>query len=102
MLENSWYSVISPENCSTILWRSWDQKEVAAEALKLTAKDMLKNKLIDGIVKEPLGGAHLDPEATFKLTKTEILKNLSVLDKLSVEKLIRERVEKFCAMGVIK
>ncbi|HAW51230.1 MAG TPA: acetyl-CoA carboxylase carboxyl transferase subunit alpha [Flavobacteriales bacterium] len=102
MLENAWYSVISPENCSTILWRTWDNKEIAAEALKLTANDMLKNKLIDGIIKEPIGGAHAFPEITFKNTKTEILKHLDALSKIPTNKLLEKRVEKFCAMGVTK
>src|SRR5207253_6605604 len=74
MLENSWYSVISPESCSSILWRSWGFKEQAAEVLKLTAEDMLKNKLIDGIISEPLGGAHTNPEEAFRLVKEEIVK----------------------------
>lgn len=99
MLENSWYSVISPENCSTILWRTWDFKEQAAEALKLTADDMLKNKLIDGIIKEPLGGAHNDPKAMFETVKTEILKNIEKLSKLDSEKLINQRISKFSKMG---
>src|ERR1700749_4569850 len=71
MLENTWYSVISPESCSSILWRSWNFKETAAEALKLTADDMKKNGLIDGIIKEPLGGAHRDPEQMFETVKKE-------------------------------
>ena len=100
MLENSWYSVISPENCSTILWRTWDYKEQAAEALKLTAKDMLKNQLIDGVIKEPLGGAHQNREITFKNVKKEILKQMTVLDKLTPEKRIDERAKKFTSMGV--
>lgn len=99
MLENSWYSVISPENCSTILWRTWDYKEQAASALKLTAEDMLKNKLIDGIIKEPLGGAHNDRETIFASVKTEILKNLEKLSKLDSEKLINQRIAKFSKMG---
>ncbi|WP_417603171.1 acetyl-CoA carboxylase carboxyltransferase subunit alpha [Owenweeksia hongkongensis] len=99
MLENSWYSVISPENCSTILWRTWDYKEQAAAALKLTADDMLKNKLIDGIIKEPLGGAHNDPTAMFDTVKTEILKNIEKLSKLDSEKLINQRINKFSKMG---
>lgn len=102
MLEHAWYSVISPENCSTILWRTWDNKELAAEALKLTAKDMLENKLIDGIIKEPLGGAHIDHETAFQNTKAEIKKHLTVLSKLSPEKLVDSRIKKFCAMGVTK
>ena len=73
MLENTWYSVISPESCSSILWRSWEHKEAAADALKLTSKDMLKNKLIDKIIKEPLGGAHFDREKTFKNCSKRII-----------------------------
>ncbi len=99
MMENSWYSVISPENCSAILWRTWDYKEQAAEALKLTASDMLKNKLVDGIIKEPLGGAHLDMKTAAKEIKSAILKNLKDLNKLSPEQRIAERIEKFSSMG---
>ena len=99
MLENTWYSVISPESCSSILWRNWDHKEEAAEALKLTAKDMLANKLIDGIIPEPLGGAHHDPELMFQTVKNEILKQLDRLEKKSPEKLIQERIDKFSSMG---
>ncbi len=102
MLENTWYSVISPESCSSILWRNWDNKEKAAEALKLTPKDMLKNKIIDGIIQEPLGGAHTDPEGTFKSVKREILKALKMLDKIKADKRITLRINKFCDMGVIK
>jgi len=101
MLENTWYSVISPESCSSILWRSWDFKEKAAEALKLTANDMLKNSLIDGIIKEPLGGAHTFPDEMYKTVKEEVLKNIKSLSKQSAEKRIENRIEKFCAMGVI-
>ena len=101
MLENTWYSVISPESCSSILWRSWDFKEKAAEALKLTANDMLKNSLIDGIIKEPLGGAHTFPYEMYKTVKEEVLKNIKSLSKQSAEKRIENRIEKFCAMGVI-
>src|SRR5690606_21572726 len=79
MLENSWYSVISPENCSAILWRTWDYKEQAAEALKLTSKNMLKNGLIDGIIPEPLGGAHQDPVTMANTLKERILKELKEL-----------------------
>ncbi|MCB9197600.1 MAG: acetyl-CoA carboxylase carboxyltransferase subunit alpha [Flavobacteriales bacterium] len=100
MLENTWYSVISPESCSSILWRNWDNKEKAAEALKLTAKDMLKNKLIDGIIKEPTGGAHADPEGMFKKLKTEIKRNITKLKDHTPEELIDHRIEKFGAMGV--
>tara|TARA_B100001971_G_C18177327_1_gene530667 strand:+ start:53 stop:1006 length:954 start_codon:yes stop_codon:yes gene_type:complete len=102
MLENTWYSVISPENCSTILWHSWDYKEQAAEALKLTAEDMLKNKLIDGIINEPVGGAHTYPEKMFKILKKEILINLEELSKQSFENLVKERMKKFSMMGVFK
>jgi acetyl-CoA carboxylase carboxyl transferase subunit alpha len=101
MLEYTWYSVISPESCSSILWRSWDYKERAADALKLTAEDMFKNKLIDGIVKEPLGGAHHDPATIIETVKNQILKDLSDLSKLSTEKRIEQRIEKFSAMGVV-
>lgn len=100
MLENTWYSVISPESCSSILWRSWDFKEQAAAALKLTADDMLKNKLIDGIIKEPLGGAHNDPAAMFQTVASEIEKHYTELKKVKIDKLIDKRVEKFCSMGV--
>lgn len=102
MLENSWYSVISPENCSTILWRSWDYKEQAAELLKLTGKDMLSLKLIDGIVKEPLGGAHTNLKAMAAEVKKVILENFKELDKLTPEDRISKRIDKFCAMGVVK
>lgn len=102
MLENTWYSVISPESCSSILWRNWDNKEIAAEALKLTAKDMLANKLIDGIIKEPIGGAHAFKEEIFKSCKTEIQKLITELEALDTEVRINERIEKFCAMGVTK
>jgi acetyl-CoA carboxylase carboxyl transferase subunit alpha len=100
MLENSWYSVISPENCSTILWRNWDHKIEAAEALKLTPNNMLKNKLIDGIIKEPLGGAHVDRETTFKNVKDAILTNLEKLESLPSDKLVSARINKFSKMGV--
>lgn len=100
MLENTWYSVISPENCSTILWRSWEHKEKAATALKLTPKDMLKNKLIDGVIKEPLGGAHNNHEEAFENVKKEILKQLAKLRKIEPDALVESRMEKFCDMGV--
>jgi acetyl-CoA carboxylase carboxyl transferase subunit alpha len=102
MLENTWYSVISPESCSSILWRSWDYKEQAAEVLKLTAKDMLSNKLIDGIVKEPVGGAHTDVKWMAQEVKRVILDNFKTLTKLSIQERIDQRIEKFCAMGVVK
>lgn len=102
MLENSWYSVISPENCSTILWRSWDFKERAAEALKLTAEDMLKNKLVDGIIKEPLGGAHQNREEVYQTVRKEVLKQIKALKKLNTEDLVDQRIEKFSNMGVFQ
>ena len=101
MLENTWYSVISPESCSSILWRNWDNKEIAAEALKLTPKDMLENKLIDGIIPEPLGGAHTNHEETFKTVKAEIIKHIHTLEKLDPQKRVDLRIEKFCAMGMV-
>ncbi len=101
MLENTWYSVISPESCSSILWRNWNNKERAAEALKLTPNDMLGNKLIDGIVPEPIGGAHTNHEETFKIVKDVILKNLAQLEKLDPKKRVAQRIDKFCAMGVV-
>ncbi len=100
MMEYTWYSVISPESCSSILWRSWDFKEKAAEALKLTADDMLKNGLVDGIIKEPLGGAHNDPEAAFKTVKAEIKKAIKELSNLDIDELVNSRIEKFSNMGV--
>ena len=102
MLENTWYSVISPESCSSILWRSWEYKEQAAEALKLTATDMKKAKLVDKIIKEPLGGAHYDRETAFQTVKSEIIKDFKALDKLSTEQLIEQRRDKFDQMGVFK
>jgi len=99
MLENTWYSVISPESCSSILWRSWEYKEKAAEVLKLTAKDMLKAKLIDKIIKEPLGGAHFDRNKIFKEVKNEILNAFDFNKKLTPEKLIKKRRDKFISMG---
>ena len=102
MLENTWYSVISPESCSSILWKSWDYKEQAAEALKLSGKDMLKNKLIDGIIKEPLGGAHTFPEKMYKKLKSEIKKNINSLNELENQERIDKRIKKFCDMGVYK
>lgn len=101
MLEHTWYSVISPESCSSILWRSWDFKEKAAECLKLTSEDMFKNHLIDGIVNEPLGGAHQDPLLMAQTLKEQILKDLKTLKKQSPDKLIAARIEKFCSMGVV-
>jgi acetyl-CoA carboxylase carboxyl transferase subunit alpha len=102
MLENTWYSVISPESCSSILWRSWDYKEQAAEVLKLTAKDMREQKLIDGIVKEPLGGAHTDVKWMAGEVKKTILKLTDELQKLDPEERVQQRIDKFCAMGVVQ
>ena len=102
MMENTWYSVISPESCSSILWRSWDYKEQAAEALKLTADDMLKNKLIDGIIKEPLGGAHTDLNKASSELKKVITKELKALAAKSPEERINDRIEKFSSMGAYK
>ncbi len=101
MLENAWYSVISPENCSTILWRTWNYKEQAADALKLTSKDMLKNGLVDGIIAEPLGGAHLDWETMMDTLKATILENINELQKVESRKRIENRIDKFSAMGVV-
>lgn len=102
MLENTWYSVISPESCSSILWRSWEFKEQAADALKLTATDMKKNNLIDVIVKEPLGGAHSDRETTFKTVSKEILKAFEELKNLSPKDLVQKRMNKYFEMGEFK
>jgi acetyl-CoA carboxylase carboxyl transferase subunit alpha len=100
MLENSWYSVISPENCSTILWRTWDFKEQAAEALKLTATDMKGNGLVDGIIPEPLGGAHLNQSLAIETVKNVIIATISELQKLTPTERINQRVDKFSGMGV--
>ncbi|UOB18281.1 acetyl-CoA carboxylase carboxyltransferase subunit alpha [Abyssalbus ytuae] len=102
MLENTWYSVISPESCSSILWRSWEYKEQAADALKLTATDMKKLQLIDDIIKEPLGGAHFDRETTYKTVKNTILGVYDELKKLSPKDLVEKRMEKYFNMGVYK
>ena len=99
MFDNTWYSVISPESCSSILWRSWDFKEQAAEVLKLTADHMLKFELIDGILKEPLGGAHTDPDKMAATLKTHIKKQIKELSSWTVEQLISNRLEKYNKMG---
>jgi len=99
MLENTWYSVISPESCSSILWRSWDYKEQAAEALKLTADHMLEFGLIDGIIKEPVGGAHTAPEEMAKLLKRHIKKTLGELQELTPQARIEARIAKYAQMG---
>ncbi len=102
MLENTWYSVISPESCSSILWKSWDYKEIAAEQLKLTSADMKKQKLIDDIIPEPLGGAHYDRETTFATVKEYILKAYGELKVLSTKDLIAKRMDKYSNMGEFK
>ena len=102
MLNNSWYSVISPENCSTILWGNWEHKETAADALKLTAKDMKKIGLVDEIIKEPLGGAHTFPEETFKIVKKKIISVINELKIIDKDTLVNNRMEKFSNMGEIK
>lgn len=102
MMENTWYSVISPESCSSILWRSWEYKERAAEALKLTANDMKGLKLVDGIIKEPIGGAHTDREAAFLLVKDAIEKSYAELKNLSPKELVKQRMDKYADMGVFK
>ncbi|MDC3077400.1 acetyl-CoA carboxylase carboxyltransferase subunit alpha [Flavobacteriales bacterium] len=102
MLENTWYSVISPESCSSILWRSWDFKEKAAEVLKLTPYDMKKNKLIDKIIKEPLGGAHQNTNKVFNTVKKEIYQTYKELKKLSITKILEMRSNRFTSMGVFR
>ncbi|MBG7629774.1 MAG: acetyl-CoA carboxylase carboxyltransferase subunit alpha [Bacteroidetes bacterium] len=102
MMENTWYSVISPESCSSILWRSWEHKEEAAESLKLTATDMKKQKLIDGIIKEPLGGAHYDRETAFKAVEKTILKAYKELKDLTPKELVKQRMDKYLNMGEFK
>ena len=100
MLENTWYSVISPESCSSILWRSWDYKEEAANVLKLTPSDMKENKLIDKIIKEPLGGAHQNREKIFNTVKKEILSTYQDLKKKKIKDLLDQRLERFTGMGI--
>ena len=102
MLENTWYSVISPESCSSILWRNWEYKELAADALKLTANDMLKNKLIDKIINEPLGGAHYDPEETFETVRENIISLKKEINSVSLKKMINNRRKKFVKIGNFK
>ena len=101
MLNNAWYSVISPENCSTILWGNWDHKETAADALKLTAKEMKKIGLVDEIIQEPLGGAHTFPEETFKIVKKAIIKAIKEFIETDKNLLVQNRMEKFSNMGVV-
>jgi acetyl-CoA carboxylase carboxyl transferase subunit alpha len=102
MMENTWYTVISPESCSSILWRSWEFKEQAASALKLTAKDMKKMKLVDKIIKEPFGGAHANREETFKIVEKEIVSAYKKLKDLKPKDLIKQRMDKYADMGVYK
>ena len=102
MLNNAWYSVISPENCSTILWGNWDHKETAADALKLTATNMKGIGLVDEIIKEPLGGAHTFPEETFKIVKKAISRALKEFVDIEKDTLVHNRIEKFSNMGVVK
>lgn len=101
MMEYTWYSVISPESCSSILWRTWDKKELAADALKLSSSDMLGNKLIDSVIKEPVGGAHHNPEEAYHALKEAILKELNELSSIGKEDLVMQRIEKFSKMGVV-
>jgi acetyl-CoA carboxylase carboxyl transferase subunit alpha len=102
MMENTWYSVISPESCSSILWKTWDYKEQAAAVLKLTAKDLEELKVIDGVIPEPLGGAHRNPDEAAKFVKQQILKSLKKLKKLSATKLVEQRVEKYSSIGAFE
>jgi acetyl-CoA carboxylase carboxyl transferase subunit alpha len=101
MMEYTWYSVISPESCSSILWRTWDKKELAADALKLSSSDMLGNGLIDSIIKEPIGGAHHNPEEAFSAVKDAIIKELGELTSIQKDELVMQRIEKFSKMGVV-
>ena len=100
MLENTWYSVISPESCSSILWRSWEYKETAASALKLTAKDMKKMNLVDKVIREPEGGAHRNQKKTFEIVKSNIISSYNELKSFSSENLVSNRMEKYSNMGV--
>lgn len=100
MMEYTWYSVISPESCSSILWRTWDKKELAAEALKLSSTDMLNNKLVDGVIKEPIGGAHHDPSEAFAQLKDAVIKEFTALNQMTIEDLVSTRINKFSEMGV--
>ena len=102
MMENTWYSVISPESCSSILWKSWEYKEQAAEALKLTSADMKKQKLVDDIIPEPLGGAHYDRDTTFKTVQQYITKSFNELKDLSTAQLLEHRMDKYSKMGEFK
>jgi acetyl-CoA carboxylase carboxyl transferase subunit alpha len=102
MMENTWYSVISPESCSSILWKSWEYKEQAAESLKLTSTDMKKMKLVDDVIPEPLGGAHYDKETAFKTVEQYIMKAFNELKDLSTVDLVAQRMDKYSKMGEYK
>lgn len=102
MMENTWYSVISPESCSSILWKSWEYKEQAAEALKLTSSDMKKQKLVDEVIQEPLGGAHYDRETAFQFVRKAIMKAFNEVKDLSTAKLVEQRMDKYSKMGEFK
>jgi acetyl-CoA carboxylase carboxyl transferase subunit alpha len=102
MFENAWYSVISPESCSSILWRNWEYKEQAAEALKLTAPDLLDQGVIDRIIPEPMGGAHRNPQLMAQTLKNALLEELKALRKIKTDRLVQLRVEKFSKMGAWK
>ncbi len=99
MMENCWFTVIAPESCSSILWRSWEHKEKAAEALKLTAPDLLQQGIIDRIIPEPLGGAHRNPEEAATILKAALLEEIKKLKKIPTDKLIEKRIEKYANMG---
>ncbi|MDZ7771354.1 MAG: acetyl-CoA carboxylase carboxyltransferase subunit alpha [Balneolaceae bacterium] len=99
MMENTWYSVISPESCSSILWKTWDYKEQAASVLKLTAADLEEMEVIDGIIKEPLGGAHRDPDAAAEAVRGQLVKSLKKMGRLKAETLVSRRIEKYSSMG---
>ncbi len=101
MLENTWYSVISPESCSSILWRSWDFKEQAAETLKLTAEDMHGFGIVDEIIKEPQGGAHNAPEEMAKLLKRQLKKAIAAVQEKSVDQMVEDRIEKYASIGQV-
>jgi acetyl-CoA carboxylase carboxyl transferase subunit alpha len=101
MLENTWYSVIAPESCSSILWRSWEFKEQAAEALRLTAPDLLEQGIIDRIVPEPMGGAHRNPTEAAMLLKSVLVEEIAQLSKMKPEPLVKQRIRKFSAMGKV-
>jgi acetyl-CoA carboxylase carboxyl transferase subunit alpha len=99
MMENTWYTVISPESCSSILWRSWDKKEVAAEQIKLTGKDMLGFGLVDEVIPEPLGGAHWDYEEAAQLLKNYLIPTIEELESIPADIRVKNRIEKFSKMG---